>query len=446
MSSPLGMDGHAALAGANRWRHEQVMTVSAADSEAGVAALSASEPRVVILDLEGSRGIDGADASLPLLREIRTTRPDARVVVVMDRDNRELARAAFSMGAHDVLQRPLDPDLLNTIVERILYRSDLEADSHRFSDRPRQTLLEGVLVGGPEMARVCDVAARVATTGTTITLQGESGTGKELLARAIHRLSRNADGRFVTVNCAAIAGNLLESQLFGQDSGTLADGARRTRGRIDLAHNGTLFLDEVGDLPLNLQARLLQFLQEGVIEPAGGRTGIRVDTRVLCATQRDLQGMIAQGTFREDLYYRLSEITLTIPPLRDRRADIFLLARQFVERNAAELGCLPKAFSRKALGAMEQHAWPGNVRELESRVRRALLLSDGAEITDQDLELTGPREPGERFNLRRVRRVAEERTVRKALAYCEGNISRAAGLLGVSRPSLYDLMRRLGVS
>jgi two-component system, NtrC family, response regulator len=438
MSSPLGVDDDGSLDGANRWHHDQVMVVRAAHGEAGVAALGGFEPRAVILDLDASRGVDGADASLPLLREIRTVRPQARVIVVTDGEDGELARAAFSMGAHDVLQRPFEPGLLNTIIERILYRSDLETANQCIPHTPKETVLEGVLVGGPEMARVCEVAARVATTGAAITLQGESGTGKELLARAIHRLSTKAQGRFVTVNCAAMGENLLESELFGQHSGT--------PGRIELAHNGTLFLDEIGDLPLNLQARLLQFLQEGVIERAGGRSGVRVDARVLCATQRDLQGMIAQGTFREDLYYRLSEITLTIPPLRDRRADIFLLARQFVERNAAEIGCLPKAFSRKALAAMEQHAWPGNVRELESRVRRALILSDGAEITDQDLELTGPRDPGESFNLRRVRRVAEERTVRKALAYCEGNISRAAGLLGVSRPSLYDLMRRLGVS
>ncbi|ACL73473.1 two component Fis family transcriptional regulator [Thioalkalivibrio sulfidiphilus HL-EbGr7] len=306
--------------------------------------------------------------------------------------------------------------------------------------------LEGIWAGSPEMLRVCEAAERVASTDASIMLLGESGTGKELLARAVHRLSAYSNGRFVAINCAAIPDSLLESELFGYEKGAFTDAGQRTRGKIELAHEGTLFLDEIGDLPLSLQAKLLRFLQERTIERVGGRTEIPVNTRILCATHRDLQGMISEASFRQDLYYRLSEITFTIPPLRDRSGEVLLLAKRFLDQYSAELARPLRGFSHQALAALEEYDWPGNVRELENRVRRAVILCDKMEITPQDLELSGAKIPEESFKLRHVRRLAEERAVRKALAYCEGNISRAASLLGVSRPSLYDLMRKLGVT
>lgn len=295
------------------------------------------------------------------------------------------------------------------------------------------------------MTRVCELVERVAPANATVLLIGESGTGKELFARAMHDLSPFATGRFVAINCAAIPEQLLESELFGHEKGAFTGAIKRTPGKIELAHEGTLFLDEIGDLPAALQAKLLRFLQERVIERVGGRQEIPVETRVLCATHRDLKEMIAEGEFREDLYYRLSEVSIPIPPLRERQGDVVMLARNFLAQHAADMHRSLAGFTAEALRAMEGYAWPGNVRELDNRVKRAVIMTQGPDITPEDLELRAASAAQESMDLRSVRQAAEERALRKALDYSQGNISRAAELLGVTRPTLYELMRRLGV-
>ncbi|SFM25119.1 two-component system, NtrC family, response regulator [Ectothiorhodospira mobilis] len=276
-------------------------------------------------------------------------------------------------------------------------------------------------------------------------LLGDSGTGKEVIARALHGLSPRAKGPFVAINCAAIPENLLESELFGYEKGAFTGANRQTKGKIEYADGGTLFLDEVGDLPQALQAKLLRFLQERVIERLGGREGIPVDVRVVCATHQDLSALIADGRFREDLFYRISEITIHIPPLKDRTGDAHLLARALLQRYARDQGRSVRGFSQDAVQAIERHDWPGNVRELENRVKRAVIMADASQVTAEDLELSPDADQPLMLNLRRVRDEAEGRAVRHALQMVDGNISRAAELLGVSRPTLYDLMKKHGL-
>jgi two-component system NtrC family response regulator len=295
------------------------------------------------------------------------------------------------------------------------------------------------------MLRVCRTIEKVAAANVTVALFGESGTGKEVLARGLHALSPQSSGRFVAINCAAIPENLLESELFGHEKGAFTGAVKQTPGKIELAHKGTLFLDEIGDLPMSLQAKLLRFLQERVIERVGGRDGIPVDVRVVCATHRDLKARIAEGLFREDLYYRLAEIVIDIPPLRAREGDAALLAHAFVQRYAAENRRGSMQLTDDALDAIAAHTWPGNVRELENCLKRAVIMADGNRITADDLGLEAVEPDAEFFNLRRVRDEAEHQAVLRVLARTNGNIARAAEILGISRPSLYDLMNRFGL-
>jgi two-component system NtrC family response regulator len=294
------------------------------------------------------------------------------------------------------------------------------------------------------MLKVIRTVEKVAPTNATTLLLGESGTGKEVIARALHDLSPRAGGRFVAINCAAIPHDLLESELFGYEKGAFTGAARQTRGKIECADGGTLMLDEIGDLPAALQAKLLRFLQERTIERLGGRDEIAVDVRVICATHQNLRALIERGQFREDLYYRVSEIAVTIPPVRERAGDAILLARSLADRYAREHGRNLLGFSDDGLAAIEAYPWPGNVRELQNRIKRAVIMAEGSQVTRDDLELPASDEvsPEATFNLRRVRDEAEARALRRALQWVDGNISRAAELLGVSRPTLYDLLKK----
>jgi two-component system NtrC family response regulator len=296
----------------------------------------------------------------------------------------------------------------------------------------------------PMMLKVVGQIERLAPTDATVTLLGESGTGKELLARALHVGSPRRDRRFVAINCAAIPDQLLESELFGYEKGAFTGAARTTPGRIETADGGTLFLDEIGDLPLPLQAKLLRFLQERKIERLGGRGEIAVDVRVVCATHRNLREAIAAGTFREDLFYRLAGMIVTIPPLRERTGDASLLAHAFVRQLAKHHGRTKMALRDDALDAIERHPWPGNVRELENAIKRAVIMADGALIGADDLGLEASTETPV-LNLRQIRDEAERHAVLKVMARCDGNIVRAAEMLGVSRPTLYDLLNRFGL-
>ena len=305
-----------------------------------------------------------------------------------------------------------------------------------------------MIAAAPEMAKVARTIERVAPTNVSVMLLGASGTGKELLARGVHDSSDRRDGPFMAINCAAIPENLLESELFGHEKGAFTGAVKTTEGKIELAAGGTLFLDEVGDIPLPLQVKLLRFLQERTIERIGGRKAIGVDTRIVCATHQDLETMIGEGTFREDLFYRLAEIVVRIPALAERPGDAVLLAKHFLARFAKEMNPQVRGFAPDALAAIDNWNWPGNVRELENRVKRAVIMADGKLVSAEDLDLAaGSGEEADiALNLKAAREQADRRMIRQALSRSEGNISNTAKLLGISRPTLYDLLKQYDLS
>jgi len=428
-----------------RWCFDDYDVVIAGDREAAIAQLRRHEPKVVTLDMGLPPDPGGTSEGLLALEQILAFLPETKVIVVTGNDDRESAVKAIAFGAYDFYMKPIDADVLSLVVNRGYRLRELELENIRLSQKV-DSPLEGIMGSSPAMLKVCRTVEKVAPTDATTMLLGESGTGKEVLARAIHSLSLRKKNDFIAINCAAIPDNLLESELFGYEKGAFTGAAKQTQGKIEYAHEGTLFLDEIGDLPMALQAKLLRFLQERVIERVGGRKEIPVDVRVLCATHRGLTDMIKDGSFREDLYYRLSEITIQIPGLREREGDVVLLSRVFVDRFAEQNKRKINGFSKDALIALESYQWPGNVRELENRIKRAVIMADGNQITAEDLELDGEMSEALPFNLREVREEAERRAVLRALHYVNNNIAQAAELLGVSRPTLYDLIKKLNVA
>ncbi len=304
---------------------------------------------------------------------------------------------------------------------------------------------EGMIGTSPKMQDVFSTIRKVATTDAPVLIRGESGTGKELVARAIHRLSLRESKHFIPINCSAIPENLIESELFGHEKGTFTGAHAQRKGRFEMAEGGTLFLDEIGDLPLTLQVKLLRFLQEKTIERVGGREQIEVDTRVLAATNRDLEEAMKNATFRDDLYYRLSVINISLPALRERDADVVLLAKTFLDRYTSETRKKIKGFSSEAIEAIESYSWPGNVRELENRIKRAVIMSEGKKITLEDLEMKAVAGKREGLVLKDAREILEKGLILKAIARNENNLTKAASELGISRPTLYDLMEKLGI-
>ena len=423
-----------------RWSFEGYEVVVAGDRESAIAELRRHEPAVVTLDLGLPPDPANASEGIAALEEILRLAPHTKIIVVTGNDDREHAVRSIAMGAYDFYQKPIDPEILQLIVQRAYQVYELEDENRRLASARGDSPLEGVLATSPEMLKVCRTVEKVAPTDATTLILGESGTGKELVARSVHGLSNRAKAAFVAINCAAIPENLLESELFGYEKGAFTGAAKQTKGKIEYADGGTLFLDEVGDLPLSLQAKLLRFLQERVIERVGGRAEIAVDVRVVCATHRDLSQLIQDGTFREDLYYRISEITLSVPPLRQRQGDAVVLASAFVKRYADKNGKSVRGFSKDALAAIESYQWPGNVRELENRVKRAVIMAEGTQVTAEDLELAETQDESMPFNLRQVREQAERHALARALAIVDGNLSRAAELLGITRPTLYTLL------
>ena len=428
-----------------KWCFDDCEVVVADDREAALAQVRRHEPQVVTLDLGLPPDPGGTSEGLAALEAILALAPDTKVIVVTGNDDRESAVRAIGMGAYDFYMKPVEPEVLGLIVNRGFRVAELEAENRRLSSEQGQSPLRGVIGASPQMLKVCRTVEKVAPTEATTLLLGESGTGKEILARAIHELSDRVERPFVAINCAAIPENLLESELFGYEKGAFTGANKQTLGKIECAHQGTLFLDEIGDLPMALQAKLLRFLQERVIERVGGRKEIPVDVRVICATHQDLPGMIADGRFREDLYYRLSEISIQIPPLRERDGDAVLLARAFFNRFADELNSSVKGFSKEALLAIENYSWPGNVREMENKIKRAVIMAEGTQISADELELDSSGQETMPFNLRAVREQAERTALQRAMNHVNGNVAQAADLLGVSRPTLYDLMKKLNV-
>jgi two-component system NtrC family response regulator len=428
-----------------KWSLDDYEIIVAADRDNAITQLRRHEPPVVLLDLGLPPDPDGATEGLATLQQILSLAPLTKIIVVTGNLDRSNAVKAISLGAYDFFQKPFEPDTLKLMIARALHVQALEAENRKLAASQSHSPLQGLITCSEPMLKVCRTVEKVAPANATVLLLGESGTGKEVLARAVHELSPRKGKRFVAINCAAIPDTLLESELFGYEKGAFTGAAKQTIGKIEYASEGTLFLDEIGDLPMPLQAKLLRFLQERVIERLGGRGEIPVDVRVVCATHRDLGGMIREGSFREDLYYRLSEITIKIPPLRERPGDAVLLAQAFLERNARELGRSLKGFTADALAALEAHGWPGNVREMENLIKRAAIMSDGPMLNAEDLGLQlGNAEP-QPFNLRQVREEADRVAVSRALAQARGNVAQAAELLGVSRPTLYDLMAKMGM-
>ena len=425
-----------------RWAFDGFEIVVAEDRESAITQMRRFEPAVVTMDLGLPPQPDGVDEGFALLSEMLTLAPNTKIIVLTGQHDRENAVRAVGMGAYDFFSKPFEPELLTLTIQRAFRLYDLQAENRRLQQTNAGTLL-GLITRDAGMQKICHTIERVASASVTVALFGDSGTGKEILARGLHALSPRVNERFIAINCAAIPENLLESELFGYEKGAFTGAVRQTPGKIEVAHKGTLFLDEIGDLPMPLQAKLLRFLQERVIERLGGRQEIPVDVRVVCATHRDLKTQIQAGQFREDLYYRLAEIVVTIPPLRARDGDAVLLAHHFVQRFARENGRGGIQLGEDAIAAIETYPWPGNVRELENCLKRAVIMADDNRITAQDLglDLAGDEEL-EHLNLRQVREAAERQAIVRVLARTNGNIARAAEILGVSRPSLYDLMNR----
>jgi two-component system, NtrC family, response regulator len=428
-----------------KWAYEDFDVVIVGDRASAIAALRSEAPDVVTLDLGLPPDPDGTSEGFAVLDEIMALKPDTKVIVASGHGARESALTAIERGAYDFYQKPVDIDALGLIVRRALNLHRIEQENRRLAARAGDDnrVLGGLITAAPEMTKVARMIERVANTGVSVMLLGASGTGKELLARGLHQSSDRSERAFVAINCAAIPENLLESELFGHEKGAFTGAVKTTEGKIEQAHGGTLFLDEVGDIPLPLQVKLLRFLQERTIERIGGRKAIEVDTRIVCATHQDLEAMIAQGTFREDLFYRLAEIVVKIPTLAERPGDAVLLAKAFLKRFADEMNPQVKGFAPDALAAIDGWAWPGNVRELENRVKRAVIMADGKLVGAEDLDLSDAgEEEAQLLNLKSARELADRRVIRHALARSEGNISNSARLLGISRPTLYDLLKQ----
>ncbi len=429
-----------------RWSFDNKEVAVAGDRETALAQLRRLEPAVVTLDLGLPPDPGGVSEGFALLEEILALAPSTKVIVVTGHNDRGNAVKAIGMGAYDFYEKPIEPEILNLVVDRAARVQYLEQQNKKLSEKRNSSPFENLIASSSQMLKVCRTVEKLAPTDVSTLILGESGTGKEVLVKALHSLSGRSNKRLVAINCAAIPDTLLESELFGYEKGAFTGAAKQTQGKIEVAHEGMLFLDEVGDLPLPLQAKLLRFLQERVIERIGGRKEIPVDVRVICATHRDLPSLIKEGAFREDLYYRINETTINVPPLRDREGDAVVLARSFLEKFASEYKRPIRGFSQRALEVIDQYGWPGNVRELENRVKRAVIMADGNEVTDEDLELDQAEINAHPFNLREIRDMAEQSAINRALNYTAGNISRTADLLGVTRPTLYNLLKKFDIN
>jgi two-component system NtrC family response regulator len=401
-------------------------------------------PRVITLDLGLPPDPANASEGLATLKTILELAPSTKVIVVTGNDDRENAIKAVGMGAYDFYQKPVDIDVLTLIIERAFQLDDLEKENLKLQKITAEPL-SGLIASCKKMQELSRMIEKVSPTNATTLLLGESGTGKEVVAKAIHGLSDRSGKAFIAVNCAAIPENLLESELFGYEKGAFTGAAHQTKGKIEFANNGTFFLDEIGDLPIALQAKLLRFLQERTIERIGGRQEIPVDVRIICATHQNLDTLIDEGKFRRDLYYRISEITVNIPPLREREGDALIIATAFLKRFSQLNNKKVKGFTKEAALAIENYPWPGNIRELENKIKRAVIMSEGANITFDDLGVEQITNASMPFNLKEVREAAETLAIQRALTYCNKNISHTAKLLGVTRPTLYTLFEKYGI-
>jgi len=429
-----------------RWALEENADVYVAgDRTAAMTVMRKEEPNVVVLDLGLPPDINGATEGLATLGEILSFCPSTKIIVASGNEERENAVMAVGRGAYDFYPKPVDIDVLKLIIGRAWHVFQLEEERRRLIRTQENSPLSGLVASSPEMLKVCRAIERIAPSDVSVMLTGESGTGKEVLAHALHELSPRAGENFVAINCAAIPENLLESELFGHEKGAFTGAVKQTIGKVEQADGGTLFLDEIGDMPLSLQAKLLRFLQDRSFERIGGRKKISVNLRIVTATNQNLGSMMQEGSFREDLYYRINEVGVDIPPLRDRAGDSVLLANFYLLRFKKSFERSVKGFTPDAIAALNSYDWPGNVRELENRMKRAVVMSEGGMITAEDLDIEASGEATSLPTLKAVREAAETEAVTRALAVAQDNISQAAKLLGVSRPTLYDLMKQLHI-
>lgn len=448
MRSLLIVEDDLALQKQIKWSLDQFEAVTADDRESALVQLRRHNPAVVTMDLGLPPDADSVSEGFKLLEQILSAAPDTKVIVLTGQNDQANALRAVALGAYDFFAKPFEPELLNLTIDRAFRLYELQRENKRLQSLQPPDALAGLMTRDPEMLKVCRTIEKVATSNATVMLLGESGTGKEVLARGLHQSSQRRGGKFVAINCAAIPENLLESELFGYEKGAFTGAAKTTLGKIEMASGGTLMLDEIGDLPFSLQAKLLRFLQERTIERVGGRQEIPVDVRIVCATHQDLKALSKESRFREDLYYRLAEIVVNIPPLRGRVGDAALLAHAFVRRFSQEQNRGSLALSEEAVRAIEAHGWPGNIRELENCIKRAVIMVDGNQITAQDVGLAAPDQydhDNNSFDLRTIREKAERNAIISAMGRVNGNVVKAAEMLGVSRPTLYDLMHRLGL-
>ena len=428
-----------------KWSFEGYKVLLAGDRASAIEHVKKNHAPVVTLDLGLPPDPTNASEGFAVLQEILKLAPHTKVIVVTGNDDRENALKAISYGAYDFYQKPIEPDVLGLIVDRAYQLYELEEENRHLATQGGNSALDGIIGSSTQMLTACRLIEKVGPAEVTTLVLGESGTGKELFARALHRLSLRQDKSFVALNCAAIPDTLLESELFGYEKGAFTGAVKQTKGKIEAASGGTLFLDEIGDMPMPLQAKMLRFLQERVIERLGGRSPIEVDVRIICATHRNLNQLIKTGEFREDLYFRISEIVIEIPALRNREGDKLLLAQVFLDEFSENNGRSFRGFSKQARAVLDTYEWPGNVRELENRIKRAVVLAEGKQISVADLGFDEGDEQMKSLDLRQAREQVEREIILRALSVYDNNVTHAADALGISRPSLYQLVKKLNL-
>jgi len=442
----LVVEDNSSIATQMKWALAQDYEVLLAENRPSALELFKKErPPVVTLDLGLPPQSGGVEEGFLALSGIKENDPSAKVIVITGQDQRENALEAIARGAYDFFSKPIQIEELKIVLHRAYYLFELEREHRELQERLKIKPFEEMIGTSPQIQAVFNSIRKMATSDAPVLIAGESGTGKELTARAIHRLSNRKDGPFIAINCSAIPETLLESELFGHEKGAFTGAHIQRKGRFETAHEGTLFLDEIGDLPGHLQVKLLRFLQEQKIERIGGREEISVDVRIIAASNRDLKEAMKDGRFREDLYYRIGVVVVLLPPLREREGDILVLATALLQRYSLENKRNVIGFTPQAIRAIKTYHWPGNIREIENRIKRAVIMAEGSKITPHDLELASPFEKYEGKGLKEAREELERDFIQKALLKHKGNVSKAAEELGVSRPSLYEMMEKLGM-
>lgn len=430
---------------------KEYQIIPAADVADALALFNKHRPLVVTLDLGLPPFIETSDEGFRCLKEMLTIDPSVKIIVISGNDERVNALQAVEMGAYDFIQKPVVLDELRVILSRAFHLHSLENENKRLQVelKNRSGDFGGILGQCPEMINVFSMIRKIAASDVSVMINGESGTGKELVARAIHASSLRKQGPFIPINCGAIPDTLIESELFGHEKGAFTGAMTKVQGKFEYADKGTLFLDEIGELPPPLQVKLLRFLQEKVVQRVGGREDISVDARIIAATNIDISKAMTEGSFREDLYYRISVVTVDLPPLRKRGDDITLLATLFLRRFSDDLHKKVRGYSPAALDSLRKYPWPGNVRELENKVQRAVLMATGHLIEPDDLGFSKNHDNSDSnssiLTLREAREQLEVSLIRNALATNAGNVAKAADDLGVSRPTLYDLIKKFNI-